>query len=58
MKREEPEYSREHCERAIDACRRLAGMKQHPFSKAFWEETERLWVERLDRTKPVRSESN
>lgn len=49
MKREKPEYSREHCERAIDACRRLAGMKQHPFSKAFWEGTERLWVERLNR---------
>lgn len=39
------EYTREYCKQAIDASRRLAGMKQHPFSKAFWEGTERLWVE-------------
>ena len=40
-------FGKAHCQLAIEACRRLALLDQHPFSKAFWLGAERLWGERL-----------
>ena len=42
-----PQFTKEHCELAIDACQRLADLRQHPMSAASWSGMERLWRERL-----------
>ena len=41
------QFTKEHCELAIDACQRLADLRQHPMSAASWRGMERLWRERL-----------
>jgi hypothetical protein len=41
------QFTKEHCELAIDACQRLAALPQHPMSAAFWRGMERLWRDRL-----------
>lgn len=47
MMQQQQSYSREHCQQALAAAEKLAALPQHPFSRAFWEGTARLWRERL-----------